>query len=60
MRVKLPDAPNVWTDGSLVLDEVSAASSSGSGFSFLPHSWHLPVWSSLRIGSWVPGSVFGD
>ena len=32
MRVKLPDAPNGWTDGSLVLDEVSAASSSGSGF----------------------------
>ena len=28
----VPDAPNVWTDGSLVLDEVSGASSSGSGF----------------------------
>ena len=29
--------PNVWTDGSLVLDEVSGVSSSGSGF-FSP-SW---------------------
>ena len=33
--------PNVWTDGSLVLDEVSGVSSSGSGFfSHLPgHRW---------------------
>ena len=31
----LPDYPNVWTDGSLVLDEVTGASSSGAGFSLL-------------------------
>ena len=28
----LTDHPNVWTDGSLVLDQVSGVSSSGSGF----------------------------
>ena len=28
----LPTDPHVWTDGSLVLDKVSGASSSGSGF----------------------------
>ena len=28
----MPDDPNVWTDGSLVLDEVTGVSSSGSGF----------------------------
>ena len=28
----MPDVPNVWTDGSLVLDEVTGVSSSGSGF----------------------------
>ena len=28
---RLPANPNVWTDGSLVLDEVSGASSTGSG-----------------------------
>ena len=39
------DAPNIWTDGSLVLDEVSGASSSGSGFFA-----HLPGihWLSCR------------
>ena len=35
---RVPDAPKVWTDGSLVLDKVSGASSSGSGFFFA----HLP------------------
>ena len=30
--LRLPDNPNVWTDGSLVLDNVSGASSSGAGF----------------------------
>ena len=29
--VRMPDIPNVWSDGSLVLDKVSAASSAGSG-----------------------------
>ena len=28
----LPDQPNVWTDGSLVLDRVTCVSSSGAGF----------------------------
>ena len=30
--LRLLDKSNVWTDGSLVLDEVSGDSSSGSGF----------------------------
>ena len=28
----VPDHPNVWTDGSLVLDKVAGISSSGAGF----------------------------
>ena len=28
----MPDHPNVWTDGSLVLDQVTGVSSSGAGF----------------------------
>ena len=28
----MPDAPTVWTDGSLVLDQVTGVSSSGAGF----------------------------
>ena len=28
----MPDHPNVWTDGSLVLDRVTGVSSSASGF----------------------------
>ena len=28
----LPDHPDVWTDGSLVLDRLTGVSSSGSGF----------------------------
>ena len=28
----LPDHPNFWTDGSLVLDHLTGVSSSGSGF----------------------------
>ena len=28
----VPDQPNVWTDGSLVLDQVTGVSSSGAGF----------------------------
>ena len=33
----MPDVPGVWTDGSLVLDQVSGLSSSGAGF-FTHHS----------------------
>ena len=29
---RVPDAPDVWTDGSLVLDQVTGISSSGAGF----------------------------
>ena len=28
----IPDHPTVWTDGSLVLDQVTGVSSSGAGF----------------------------
>ena len=28
----VPDQPNVWSDGSLVLDQVTGVSSSGAGF----------------------------
>ena len=42
-----PDAPNVWTDDSLVQGQVSGASSSGSGFYA-----HLPSvhWAHRRWG----------
>ena len=43
----LPADPNVWTDGSLFLDDVSGASSSGSGVYA-----HLPA-HALRHRSWV-------
>ena len=29
---QMPDDPNVWTDGSLVLDQVTGVFSSGAGF----------------------------
>ena len=43
----LPDHPNVWTDGSLVLDRVTGISSSGAGFFA-----HQPVacWDHRRWG----------
>ena len=43
----LPDHPNVWTDGSLVLDRVTGVSSSGAGFFA-----HQPVacWDHRRWG----------
>ena len=28
----VPDYPNVWTDGSLILDKIAGISSSGAGF----------------------------
>ena len=36
----LPDHPDVWTDGSLVLDQLTGVSSSGSGF-FAHQSGHF-------------------
>ena len=43
----LPDRPDVWTDGSLVLDRNTGVSSSGSGF-FAHHADHF--WGSRRWG----------
>ena len=43
----VPDHPNVWTDGSLVLDRVTGVSSSGAGFFA-----HQPgdIWDNRRWG----------
>ena len=41
------DHPNVWTDGSLVLDQVTGVSSSGAGF-FAHQSENC--WSGRRWG----------
>ena len=47
--IDVPDAPDAWTDGSLVQDQVSSASSSGSGFyAFLPRmGWDNRRWRHL-------------
>ena len=47
----VPDYPNVWTDGSLVLDEVAGISSSGSGF-FADHAasfWDVRSWGQVDL-----------
>ena len=44
---RMSDGPNVWTDGSLVLDEVIGFSSSGSGF--FAHQSEL-CWVARRWG----------
>ena len=46
---RVPDNPDVWTDGSLVLDQVSGASSSGSGFyaHLLGQAWGHRRWGHL-------------
>ena len=43
----MPDHPDVWTDGSLVLDRLTGVSSSGSGF-FAHQAEHF--WSGRRWG----------
>ena len=43
----MPDHPNVWTDGSLVLDRLTGVSSSGSGF--FAHQFER-CWSGRRWG----------
>ena len=43
----VPDHPDVWTDGSLVLDRLTGISSSGSGF-FAHQSEHF--WRGCRWG----------
>ena len=45
---RMSDVPNVWTDGSLVLDKVTGVSSSGSGF--FAHQCELS-WSARRWGN---------
>ena len=45
----VPDRPNVWTDGSLVLDKVAGISSSGAGF-FAHQSdscWSARTWGQV-------------
>ena len=43
----VPDQPNVWTDGSLVLDRVTGVSSSGAGcFAHYP----VACWDRRRWG----------
>ena len=53
----LPDSPNVWTDGSLVLDRVTGVSSSGAGFFA-----HQPVscWDHRCWGHVDPVRPVGD
>ena len=43
----VPDHPNVWSDGSLVLDQVTGVSSSGAGF-FAHQS--VTLWDDRRWG----------
>ena len=43
----MPDHPNIWTDGSRVLDRVTGGSSSGAGF-FARHPEEC--WGSCRWG----------
>ena len=43
----VPDFPNVWTDGSLVLDKVAGISSSGAGF-FADHA--ASFWDVRSLG----------
>ena len=47
--VLVGEHPDVWTDGSLVLDDVSGASSSGSGFyaHFPGQDWKSRRWGHL-------------
>ena len=47
----VPDHPNFWTDGSLVLDKVAGISSSGAGF-FADHAasfWDVRSWDLLLL-----------
>ena len=58
-----PDHPNVWTDGSLVLDRVTGVSSAGPGFfAHQPAScWDHRCWVMvIRFAGLVMFSVAGD
>ena len=53
----MPDDPNVWTDGSLVLDRITGVSSSGAGFfARQPASY----WNHRRWGHVYPVRSVGD
>ena len=45
----IPDHPNVWTDGSLHLDQVTGVSSSGAGFfaHLSEHGWSARRWGQV-------------
>ena len=47
VSARMPDAPEVWSDGSLVFDWVTGVSAAGAGF-FAHQSEHC--WSSRRWG----------
>ena len=47
VAARMPDAPKVWSDGSLVLDSVTGASAAGAGL-FAHQSDHC--WSNRRWG----------
>ena len=45
----VPDHPNVWSDRSLVLDQVTGVSSSGAGF--FAHQSVNVCWDDRTVGS---------
>ena len=53
---RIPDVPDVWTDGSLVLDQVTGVSSSGSVFT-AHQSEHLLEDTSMQSISMMMGLV---
>ena len=55
----VPDHPNVWTDGSLVLDKVAGISSSGAGFFAhqSDHNWSARTWGQVDRLHSVDGSL---
>ena len=56
----LPDHPDVWTDGSLVLDRLTGVSSSGSGFFAhqAEHFWCSRWWGHVDGVRIDPGITF--
>ena len=47
----VPDHPNVWTDGSLVLDKVAGISSPAAGF-YADHAasfWNVRCWGQVDL-----------
>ena len=57
---RTPDAPDVWTDGSLVLDQVTGVSSSGAGFFShqAEHCWRGRRWGHVDSECADDGGVF--